>query len=391
MALYNCTICNTSSAKACAACRSAAYCSPECQQTDWPLHKTICSGFTVLPLRPSPLYKLGFLFPVTSKVPELIWVPCEEKFKDDFVKYEQPITSSFLDNDNSSVGSKVIARNHYRGFDLDHAVVIFYREASRFDGSKSNECVISTTRRQAATDWRGPIIIMSWFSTNPIPDFYQDITASDLRVAVDFVSHRDRPAISLVSPHIPGNKVQGVKINCHRDIDTDRVGQYMPVMVPIDHPVFVHAEGPRIPELLEIELFVWKYPPSKLWIEMKDNEMNPYENDAVRYFYLHADRQHANWGLAPFEWTHQVGSVVVVRADKRAITPRQIEGLCTYCRNVLLPLFEESMGGVRGEGNQEKLLTFMTGKYFEIFFRELRRKRAMVDPSWAEERSPYDG
>ncbi|TGO81697.1 hypothetical protein BPOR_1050g00030 [Botrytis porri] len=69
----SCTICSFP-AKDCARCKSAAYCSSECQTMDWPLHKTLCKKITAMPPRPSPTHKLGILFPTYSKSPDLVWV-----------------------------------------------------------------------------------------------------------------------------------------------------------------------------------------------------------------------------------------------------------------------------------------------------------------------------
>jgi len=277
-----CTICNKYPARACTACRLAAYCSLECQQTDWPLYKTVCNSFTSLPSGATALHRLGFLFLVTLRVSELIWIPCEEQIKDQFAKYEQPMASAFLDNDNSYVGSKVITKDQYLGFDHDHAVVIFYREAAGFDGSKSNNCIASTSRGLAATNWRGPIVIMNQLGTDPEQNFYQDVTAADLRVAFDFfVSYLNPPTTSFPPPQIPGNKVQGVKVNCQRDMDVDRVERFIPVSVPIDHPVFIHGEGPQIPKLLGLELFVRKYPTPQSRKAAQASSRNNFENPKI--------------------------------------------------------------------------------------------------------------
>ncbi|TGO36561.1 hypothetical protein BHYA_0121g00220 [Botrytis hyacinthi] len=68
-----CTICKLP-AKDCARCKSAAYCSSECQTFDWPLHKTLCKEITRMPPRPSPTHNIGILFSPDCKSPDLVWV-----------------------------------------------------------------------------------------------------------------------------------------------------------------------------------------------------------------------------------------------------------------------------------------------------------------------------
>lgn len=75
-----CILCDAP-AKSCASCKSVAYCSPECQHTDWPVHKTLCKKIGSFAVgNPRPVDgKLALLFPENEKAPRLVWVICEEK------------------------------------------------------------------------------------------------------------------------------------------------------------------------------------------------------------------------------------------------------------------------------------------------------------------------
>ncbi|KAG4428216.1 hypothetical protein IFR05_016299 [Cadophora sp. M221] len=79
MTLTKCTICTNPTTTKCSKCKSATYCSPQCQKLDFPLHKIICSKlveFIGSNPRPADEYlsthKLGILFPEESTSPELI-------------------------------------------------------------------------------------------------------------------------------------------------------------------------------------------------------------------------------------------------------------------------------------------------------------------------------
>lgn len=100
--------------------------------------------------------------------------------------------SSFLKKENldtkyGDVGErKPITRNALRGYDLSHTVQVACRDAFLIDGSTPNVCVRETTRGKMAHDWRGPIVVMRQPGTAVDPLVYEDMTAADLRVAVDY-------------------------------------------------------------------------------------------------------------------------------------------------------------------------------------------------------------
>jgi hypothetical protein len=85
-------------------------------------------------------------------------------------------------------------------------------------------------------DWRGSLIILSKQGTDFDPPFYQDVTAADLRVAVDyFIAYGDETIDTTTSSSVlTGWKVEGVKINCQGDQDTFGVEKYTTVDVPTD-------------------------------------------------------------------------------------------------------------------------------------------------------------
>jgi hypothetical protein len=81
---------------------------------------------------------------------------------------------------------KPIKRNALRGFNLSHTVEVFCRETFLIDGSKSNSCVMENTRGKMTHDWRGPIVVLRQPGTEIDPRFYEDVTAADLRIVVDY-------------------------------------------------------------------------------------------------------------------------------------------------------------------------------------------------------------
>jgi hypothetical protein len=193
MATTTCIICNRSDAKLCFLCRSSSYCSPQCQKDDWSLHKMVCKTFTNLPPRPSTSHKLAIIFPVDAKNPQLVWIKCERHVDDeDGVAWETPDTQYVLGVENldpkykHAREFKSIKRNVPRGYNLSHTVQVICRETFLLDGSTSNVCVRHTTKGRMTHDWRGPIVVMRQPGTAIDPLVYEDITASDLRVTMDY-------------------------------------------------------------------------------------------------------------------------------------------------------------------------------------------------------------
>lgn len=80
---------------------------------------------------------------------------------------------------------KCIQRNVLRGFNLSYTVKVICRETFLIDGSMPNVSVRHTTKGQMTHDWRGPIVVMRQPDMGD-PLFYEDIRASDFRVAIDY-------------------------------------------------------------------------------------------------------------------------------------------------------------------------------------------------------------
>ncbi|OBS16730.1 hypothetical protein FPOA_12670 [Fusarium poae] len=95
-----CTICGSSEASRCARCRSAAYCSIECQQTDWRTHRLLCTKFAEnaqdnYASRPSPTHHLAIFFPMDKKRPSVVWVDTKkDKYHD--IPYFHPVLDQLL-------------------------------------------------------------------------------------------------------------------------------------------------------------------------------------------------------------------------------------------------------------------------------------------------------
>lgn len=100
---------------------------------------------------------------------------------------EQPLEIENLDPKYQHAREfKSIQRNVLRGFNLSYTVKVICRETFLIDGSTPNVCVRHTTKGQMTHDWRGPIVVMRQPDMGVDPLFYEDIRASDFRVAIDY-------------------------------------------------------------------------------------------------------------------------------------------------------------------------------------------------------------
>ncbi|MCJ1379983.1 hypothetical protein MMC17_003086 [Xylographa soralifera] len=164
-------MCNSQNSKVCASGSSAAYCSVECQQTDWPLHKVLCKAIKSVATRPDAAHKLGILFPENAKTPQLVWVNCKRvmnphPIEDDYI-LENPDISHLMDT-NPLIDDMLIQHNMLRAFELDHTLRLNYRDTFLTDGSKKNRSVAETATGPVRHDWRGSLLTMRQ------PDIEQD-------------------------------------------------------------------------------------------------------------------------------------------------------------------------------------------------------------------------
>ncbi|KAM3156500.1 hypothetical protein ABEW05_002926 [Botrytis cinerea] len=160
-----CTICNLP-AKDCARCKSAAYCSSECQTLDWPLHKTLCKKITTMSPRPSPTHKLGILFSPDSEKPELVWVNYKKiEIPGVEGQFELPDVDRFLtygsgdsyDSEKLLIEPQLIMRAR----NIKHTLAVYMRDNFGSDGSKMTQSASSITAGKMKHGWKGPLIVVA--------------------------------------------------------------------------------------------------------------------------------------------------------------------------------------------------------------------------------------
>jgi hypothetical protein len=272
---------------------------------------------------------------------------------------------------------------------LDHKIIIFYPNLQAYHTKSPNLAVQEVLGNLNPPIWYSSTIVMSQYTSSTGQLSYRNVSAADFRVVVDYLHTFQIPyQIDLYHPSL-GIKVEGVKINCLAGVQDDP-HKFEPVCVPLDHPVFTMKQGPIIPTILGIELYVRRYNP-ELGLDGVLNLVD-YINDDARLLHMNVDPLVQQWAL-PAE-TAWLGNVVVIRVDRKPIAPRQVEVLCAYCRDVVQGDFIGAVDVGQAywirEGNRRGSGQLLTRERFERHFEKYKREHARVDFSWADEKGLYD-
>lgn len=305
----------------------------------------------------------------------MIWVECVSMYDEEDGPWEKSEVRSFLGPDNPFPQRSPVQRKTVRERDLPNTLKIIYRDTFLFDGSKTNESVVAATQEAVSHTWMGPVIAMKLNGLGADPRSHMDIDLNDYRDVVDyFTSYRN------AGSRTSGPIVKGVKISCRGEQTTFGTAKYVAVDVPKDHPVFNSPIAP-MSELVGLPVRARKYPADRRW---RDNTVSDvFENQAVTFLHQTTDVTSSAWGWAPFQWQNEIGSVLVVRSDKKDITTHLVEALCHFCQNKMQPLFENGLGGGLVDMTREEVTGHITPEKFRQYFEVVRGTRIGDDPSWA--------
>lgn len=390
-----CSMCNEVGLRACSGCKSVSYCSIECQQTDWPVHKLLCK-FQADLQPPTERHRRGILFPADLTAPQFVWVSCDQRQAEEGEPaWEHSDVKPFLGSGNPSPLRYLVQRNVLRSRDIGHTIEIVGRDAFLIDGSILNQSIVRVTNGVAPHTWKGPILALRKKGLAADPLHYDHITMSDLREVVDYFLTYGDEAVGRTD-QTKRTKVKGVRISCEADQTVFRAKKYISVQVPREHPVFTQpTPSCGISKLVELPVLVRKYPADKAWAKDESISGTGYSNQAATFLHLNTDpnsRLLMGWGWAPMQWQNNVGSVLVVRADGKDLSPHHCEVLCSFCQFKMQPLFEDSIEADMDSEqpmSKDAVLQQMTKEKFERYFTQYRASLLAVDPSWSATKSPY--
>jgi hypothetical protein len=408
----SCTVCNKSKnvrLRFCDRCKCARYCSKACQNDDWPTHKLLCATYSRFDnlSRPTDEHFRAILFPVDNGKPKVIWLHCEWHEDDDDdeygSKYQSPALEPFLGK-NAFPRHAPIQYNPVLKRQLSDTIYISHRDTFLIDGSRANKSVAAVTATKAGKfhDWRGPIIAYGKAGLGIDPTACRDLDMNDFRHIADyFLSYNYEPApATQQSTEI---KVKGVKINCHGDRVMVGKPHFEAVEVASTDPIFTEHDSSDIMNRIGLPIFTRRCPPNPRWAHDDHNKIfkgsSPFNNQDATFLHLCCDPKTKfdpqigtmGWGWASQKWQNSVGSVIVVRQDKKPILPLHVEALCNYCRYEIRPLLAHSIGEYHPEEpiSKDTALTMICRPTFIIYWYKLLDEKHKKGEATSAP-SPYD-
>ena len=262
--------------------------------------------------------------------------------------------------------------------------------ASEIRDSDSNKS-ISVITNNLGFEWEGPVVVGR--SNNVTTDGHgepreADIDLVDFRHVVDtFMNWKSE---ATVDHRFKGSKVKAVKINCVGDQNVFKAPVFEAVEISVMHPIFSAHDRSAICDRIGVPVLVRRIPPHPLWKnESKEYRERygggiPYNNTTLPPLLTgidpsvtdgFKDTSIAPWGWAPIDWWNSVGSVLVVREDKKPLAPLHVEGLCRYCSQELHPYFQHAAGEFepKEEGmSKDQVLAMISRPSFVIYWSRLQ-------------------
>lgn len=363
--LVLCTICGSPEARRCGGCRSAAYCSLECQQTDWRTHRLLCRKFAAcaqdnFAARPSPNHYLAILFPMTEKRPSLVWVDSK---KDEYEvrDYFHPVLNHLLHipgNNYIGRGLRQVRANVLRGRENNQDTLhIWFLDPDVPPRNIITNQAIHGTIPTLIGDtwgefiWKGPVVAVMRKGTDFEPRHSTDITLTAYRDAIDYLGYyRDTIGSMIDEPgqhdHLSKrvladrtSKVIGVRINCRRDQAIRHEPQMVEVAVPKTHPLFnLEGDDPcDIPLLFGLELVAKAYDGS-LCKEGNGPPSDDLKNPLAELLLTTTSVKNGEWVRLPSYRRHLcLGSILFVRRSKRDLHIKDVDALCNLIEEFAVP------------------------------------------------------
>jgi hypothetical protein len=247
-AQQTCPRCTEPATKQCGGCKSIAYCSLECQQADWPSHKSLCKDFAAFAgPRPSINLRRVVVFIPGEDKPRFKWAPLEEEdLRDGNGEHVYP--SNVIDTPEYVTWTAIKGEaNVWTGAPLGYTIHVWhddeFMEKYQHDGVDGKALRAATQGKDAAT-WRGPVMACC----GSRPQTIQEILAGDPIEEVKMLDMDLRAYSHLTSIMIDyyntteqnafrkGPKVQCVEMACGQGYNSTEVHKL--VHMPRTHPMF---------------------------------------------------------------------------------------------------------------------------------------------------------
>ncbi|OJD37929.1 ectomycorrhiza-upregulated zf-mynd domain-containing protein [Diplodia corticola] len=225
---------------------------------------------------------------------------------------------------------------------------------------------------------------------------------NDFRHITDFfLSYGHEPAPA--TQKSTDAKVKGVTINCLGDQKMCNKPPFEAVEITPTDPIFSKHDTSDIAARIGLPIFTRRCSPNPKWAGDEDNKIfgheSPFNNQDATYLHLCCDPKaemdlHTGtlgWGFAPTQWQNSVGSAIVVRQDKKPLSPLHVEALCRYCRYEIGPLQMHSAGNYGPEEviGKDVVLAFICRATFKICWDKLLDEKDR-NGEYPSDPYPYD-
>lgn len=436
-----CTICNREASRNpehhCDKCAMSWYCSSFCKEEDQSQHRFVCfaiRSFIASNPRPSPVHRLAVGLPTDGTRIRFGWYmdrllgdipPNLQILQQDLCGFEESYLTTMID-----ISQKLKdAHPGFGRFELDHRVEMVMQRGGKgafVTGEWStltyelsiNPCVKTIFQgAKRKEDWRGPIVLLSRDKTQ---NRYRDITVADFRVLFDILGDYSYSFEKGQSPLVArttaqairdvkhilkfdfsgNNHVKGVRVNCLGDKQFLNADHMIPQNVSRHHDMFKRPPT-SISMWLGLPLITIPLDEDKEWSETR--KIKGYRldlNTTAKPLNIIVNIKHENFCSVLPKWLGfqgSIGSFCVVRADRRSITPNQVEAFAEFGEKYLAPLFielneqiEECAMSFKQRHRRIFIEDHINREVFEQWFEVYKADKIMRGfSSWIDTESPY--
>ncbi|KAI1194105.1 hypothetical protein F5X97DRAFT_311897 [Nemania serpens] len=288
---------------------------------------------------------------------------------------------------------------------LLNTLVVCCRDNFLLDGSARNMSIAALTAtipgQHFYYDWRGPVVAYSRLGEDLDPPCCRDTDMVNFRHVADYLTSYGS---DLPTPEKqPGDiKIKGVRINCLGDQKICKRPHFEAVDVSSSDSMICDVDISDIATRIGLPILSRRCPPDPSWASQRGSPIpksilkgeSPYNNQDATLLHLCCDPKAdgslaqgaPSWGWPLGQWQRAAGSVIIVREDKKPLSPLHVEALCKYCRCGVLPLFCHSRGEYAPDEplKRELVLEMICRPLFSICWYKL------LEEKWANKEYPDD-
>jgi len=383
-----CTICSSPNARLCTGCRSSAYCSEECQQTDWPVHRLLCKHFCKFLAPPTDASRRAIFFPWSKTRPKSIWVQVKlgdpSKPRENSEYYDYANVDELLKNNQAEAFTMFCPHREYiRGNILrnrpsnENTIEFIVRDSYIRDHTKPNQSV-NSVRGHGMKTWEGSIVVMVREGHEFENPRYGNVTLDDFRDAVDYMAwYRDTigsasDGVGTMTPFSQmvlgayAGKVKGVKVSCRGDRVVLGAEEFLSVDVPKSHPLFtIEGDDPSpLSEMLYRPICAKLLPAHAAWRDMTALT-DRFDNPIISILYADLSTTSEEFGRARRS-LESPGTVMLVDRNKRDLLPGDVQNICGFWTSKVSPLLADS-AQLSGQVAKEAVLAVLVLEKYVIF------------------------